>query len=178
MAQPPTIDREALHAEMERARTEFHRFLGAADAEALRRRTDGTRWTNEQMLFHMLFGYFLVRALRVLVVGMDRAPRWCSRSFAGALNATTRPFHTVNYLASCAGATVIDHRRAGRRFDRTVAALHRRLDAETDTDLARGMHFPPGWDPFFKRYMTLAELYHYATVHFDFHQRQLTIDRG
>ena len=37
------------------------------------------------------------------------------------------------------------------------------------------MHFPPGWDPFFKPNMTLAELYHYATQHFDFQRRQLTI---
>lgn len=121
MAEPLTTDREEIHAEMERARSEFHRLLDTADADALRRRTNGTRWTNEQMLFHMLFGYFLIRALRGIVVTMDRAPHWCSRGFAATLNATTRLFHTVNYLASCAGATVVNQRRAGHRMDRTTA---------------------------------------------------------
>jgi hypothetical protein len=36
------------------------------------------------------------------------------------------------------------------------------------------MHFPPGWDPFFEETMTLAEVYHYATQHFDFHKSQLS----
>ena len=31
------------------------------------------------------------------------------------------------------------------------------------------------WDLFFKDFMTLADLYHYPTKHFDFHQRQLTL---
>ena len=29
----------------------------------------------------------------------------------------------------------------------------------------------------FKDFMTLADLYHYPTQHFDFHQRQLTLGR-
>jgi len=69
MAEPPIAGPEAIHAEMDRARAEFHRLLLAADAAALHRRTDGTRWTNEQMLFHMLFGYFLVCALLGLARG-------------------------------------------------------------------------------------------------------------
>ena len=31
------------------------------------------------------------------------------------------------------------------------------------------------WDPFFADYMTLADIYHYPTQHFRFHQRQLTL---
>jgi hypothetical protein len=33
--------------------------------------------------------------------------------------------------------------------DHVIAKLHRRLDTETDGDLARGMHYPMRWDPFF-----------------------------
>ena len=39
----------------------------------LRKPTDGTRWNNEQLLFHMLFGYLLVRNLRFLVWGFSPA---------------------------------------------------------------------------------------------------------
>jgi hypothetical protein len=35
-------------------------------------------------------------------------------------------------------------------FDRTIAALHRRLDGETDLELARAMRYPTRWDPFFQ----------------------------
>jgi hypothetical protein len=59
-------------------------------------------------------------------------------------------------------------------FDRVIAALHRRLDAETEANLARTMRFPTHWDPFFHEMMTLADLYHFLTQHFDYHRRQLT----
>ncbi|MCT7351347.1 hypothetical protein N4P33_04080 [Streptomyces sp. 15-116A] len=38
------------------------------------------------------------------------------------------------------------------------------------------MCFPTRRDPFFKDVMTLEELYHYPTQHFDFHRGQLTLD--
>jgi len=60
-------------------------------------------------------------------------------------------------------------------FDRVIAALHRRLTSETADDLARGMHYPTRWDPFFKDVMTLADAYHFPTEHFDFHRRQLSL---
>jgi hypothetical protein len=44
-------------AEMERARVDFHHLLDNATSADLRTGTDGTKWTNEQLLFHMLFGY-------------------------------------------------------------------------------------------------------------------------
>ena len=36
------------------------------------------------------------------------------------------------------------------------------------------MSFPTRWDPFFTPTMTLAEVYHYPTQHFDFHRGQLS----
>jgi hypothetical protein len=38
------------------------------------------------------------------------------------------------------------------------------------------MHCPVGWDPFFEDRMSLADVYHYGTQHFDFHRRQLTLE--
>jgi hypothetical protein len=32
------------------------------------------------------------------------------------------------------------------------------------------MRFPPRWDPYFAEHMSLAEVYHDATVHFDHHR--------
>jgi hypothetical protein len=44
-----------------------------------------------------------------------------------------------------------------------------------ENSLNRGMHFPVGWDPYFNDYMTLRDVYHYATQHYDHHRHQLTL---
>lgn len=168
-------DRQAIHAELEQVRADLVRLVAEATAAELRRRTEGTRWTNRQMLFHMVFGYMIVRRLLPLVHGFGRLPDRYSRMFAAALNAGTRPFHGINYLGSCGGALVFHGPRLTRQLDRTLDRLHRRLDAESDESLGRRMHFPVEWDPFFRDTMTLAEVYHYATQHYDFHRKQLTL---
>ena len=65
--------------------------------------------------------------------------------------------------------------RLTRLLDHTLDALHRRLDAESEATLCRSMHFPVDWDPFFRDTMTLAEVFHYGTRHYEFHRRQLTV---
>jgi hypothetical protein len=39
----------------------------------------------------------------------------------------------------------------------------------------RSTVFPTRWDPFFKSKMSLSDVYHYPTQHFEFHKRQLTL---
>lgn len=170
------MDREAIHQEMEQARASFHRLATTASGAALRRRSNGTRWTNKQLLFHMLLGYLILRALRLLVLLFGRLPDGASRVFARLLNAATRPFDVVNHLGSWAGGNTLSTRWMVSMFDHVIAKLHRRLDAESEADLLRGMHYPTRWDPCFADRMTLADVYHFATQHFEFHRRQLTLD--
>jgi len=169
------VDRQAIHGELERARLEFHALLDSATEADLGKPTDGTRWTNEQLLFHMLFGYILMRPLLVLMRVFGCLPRWAGRNFARLLDAGTRPFDVVNYLGPLGGAKIFRRRRMRAAFDGTIVSLHRRLDAESDTGLALGMPYPTRWDPFFQDFMTVADLYRYPTQHFDFHRRQLTL---
>lgn len=170
------LSRDDIAAGMERARVEFHQLRHGASRTELRRVSEGTRWNNEQLMFHMLFGYLIVRALLVLVNVFGRLPEGASRRFAGLLNAVNSPFHVINYWGSRVGARLFGSARMGRKMDQVIAYLQRHLRAETDTALAHSMHFPTRWDPFFADVMTLAEIYHYATQHFDFHRRQLTLD--
>jgi hypothetical protein len=37
------------------------------------------------------------------------------------------------------------------------------------------MHFPTRWDPYFRDTMTVLDVYHYGTEHYDHHHRQLTL---
>ncbi|WP_091627964.1 DinB family protein [Amycolatopsis saalfeldensis] len=172
------MDLHAVHEEMERARASFHQALDSASEADLRRRSDGTRWNNKQLLFHMLLGYLIMRALMNLVRLFGRLPAGVSRAYARLLNKATRPFDVVNYAGSALGGTFLTPRRMGIMFDHVIAALHRRLDAEAVIDLGRGMHYPTRWDPFFQDFMTLADVYRFPTQHFDFHRRQLTLGAG
>ena len=140
----------------------------------MRRPTNGTKWNNEELLFHMLFGYIITASLIWIVKLLGRLPRPLTRPFAMLLNGLTPPFNTVNYLGSVLGAKVYNHSRMGQKFDKTCNLIRRMLAAESDRNLRRGMCFPTRWDPFFKSYMTLADVYHYPTQHFTFHRKQLS----
>ena len=93
-----TTSRAEIHAEMERARREFHALLEQSTPDALSRPSKGTRWTNRQLLFHMLFGYLITRNLRIVVLVVSRAPLGVQAGFARLLDAATRPFDQINYL--------------------------------------------------------------------------------
>jgi DinB family protein len=169
------FNRRAIRAEMDQARQVFRRLLDHATDTGLRRRSNGTKWTNEQLLFHMLFGYLITRALLPLARVFGRLPDGASKAFARLLDAFHGPFHLVNYLGSRLGARIIPYSHMGTAFDQVITALERNLEAEHDAALRRGMHYPTTWDPFFTGYMTLAALYQYPARHFEFHRKQLTL---
>ena len=152
-------------AEMERARVDFHHLLDNATSAELRAGTDGTKWTNEQLLFHMLFGYLLVHNLLILVKALARLPRHVSKAFAATLDAVTRPFHVVNYLGSLGGARVLGPARMERLMDFAIGRLQWSVTGASEDCLNRGMHFPVGWDPYFNDYMTLRDVYHLSLIH-------------
>lgn len=168
--------RTAIHAELHRARLEFRDLVEHAGPAELAHPSNGTRWTNQQLLFHMLFGYLITRNLRLIVKLVSRLPLPVQRGFATLLNSGTRPFHVINYWGSRAGGGIVPAARLAGWLDAVTNSLERHLDAETDAALARSMPFPARWDPFFEPHMTLADVYHYATQHFDWHRQQLTLE--
>jgi hypothetical protein len=171
------VDKEQICAEMNRVRKDYRDLLETATVAELRKPTDGTKWNNEQLLFHMLFGYLLVRNLRLLVWVFSRLPDDASRRFAALLNAGTRPFHVINYVGSLFGARTLGYARMERLMDRVLNSLEASLRAQPEGALDRGMHFPVGWDPYFTDYMPLRDVYHYPTQHYDHHRQQLTLAR-
>ncbi|HEV7204893.1 MAG TPA: DinB family protein [Jatrophihabitans sp.] len=173
---PPAPDVDAIHVELERARTEFHELVQAGTPADLARQSSGTRWSNRELLFHMLFGYLITRNLRVIVKIVSRLPERAQHWFAAALDAAVRPFHHINYWGSRAGGRILTPAQMAGWMDRVVGSLHRHLEREGPATLQRSMAFPTGWDPYFSERMSLAEVYHYATLHFDHHRRQLTYD--
>jgi hypothetical protein len=170
------LDRQPIHDELRQRRATFHAILDSSAAGELLHPSNGTRWNNEEPLFHMLFGYIVVVALIRMIKALGLLPRPVTKPFALLLNASIRPFNAINYWGSRLGAKVYNHRRMGLKFDRVAASLDTTLDRTSEASLRRGMYYPTRWDPFFKEYMTLADVFHYPTQHFDFHQRQLQLE--
>ena len=149
--QDSTIDRAEIATDLERARVKFHRLLAEAEREdAWDKPTRGTRWTNEQLLFHMVFGYMIVQRLLILVKTFSRLPDQASRVFADLLNAATRPFDVINYYGSCAAALIYNRRRMGAKMDRVIAALATQTRPRTRGCLTTRHAFPDALGPLFQ----------------------------
>ena len=171
------VDREAIVASLSQCRDDLRSLLATATRGELRAPSHGTRWTNEQLLFHMVFGFLVVRRLLPLVRVMSTLPSGIGRRFARLLDAGRVPFHWVNYAGSCGGALVFNHARMGRLCDHTIDHLVASLERESEERLGRGMPFPTSWDPYFEPHMTLAAVYAYPALHYAHHREQLTLAR-
>ena len=169
------VGRAAIMADLTACRDDLRYLLAHATPDRLRARSNGTAWTNEQLLFHMVFGFMVVRRLLPLVRLVSALPPGVGRGFALLLDWGRVPFHWVNYAGACGGALVFDHARMGWLCERTIAALVRSLERQPEARLHRGMPFPTSWDPYFEPFMTVADVYAYPVLHYAHHRAQLTL---
>ncbi|MGL5861010.1 MAG: DinB family protein [Phycicoccus sp.] len=172
---PDRGDRADIHAAYDDVEEDFAALVGSAGRAELRRRTAGTRWTNRELLFHMLFGYLLARLLVVLVRGLSRVPPVVSRRFAASLDALTRPFHVVNYLSALPGGRLLPRSAMVAMERRVIRSLHRLLEGLPESELRRAMSFPVGWDPYFEERMDVEQVLRWANAHYRHHRAQLTL---
>jgi len=168
-------DLRAIAAEMDQARQTFHHLLDQATDTGLRRRSNGTRWTNEQLLFHMMFGYLITRPVLVIASIFGRLPRRCQQSMRAAPRRhawAVSPGQLPRVPRRCAGHPVLAHEG---RFDQVIAALERGWKASAAPLCGTGCTFPRRGTRSFTDYMTLADLYRHPTRHFNYHREQLTL---
>jgi hypothetical protein len=131
------VDRAALTDDLEQARTAFHRILASLHHDDWDKPSVGTRWTNEELLYHIVFGYMVVQRLLILVWVFGRLPDGVSRVFARMLNAATTPFNAINYYGSRHGARLYSGRRMAAKLDRVIDSLQRSLSRGRDNDFPR-----------------------------------------
>jgi len=174
---PQPIDRAAIAAELDRARIDFRHLIEIADDDDWTKPTEGTGWNNEQLMFHMVFGYMVVQSLLLLVRLFDRLPDSVSRGYARLLNAVTPAFDGINFYGSRFAARVYNRKRMAAKLDRVIDSLQRSLHRAPEHAFGRGMHFPNDWDPYFRDYMTLEDVYRYPGRHYYHHRRQLTLTK-
>jgi hypothetical protein len=174
---PQPIDRAAIAADLERVRSDFQHLIEMADDDEWIKPTKGTRWNNKELLFHMVFGYMVVQRLLLLLRLFDRLPESVSRGYARMLNAATPAFDVINYYGSRFAARIYNRKRMAAKLHRVINSLQRSLRRAPEDAFRRGMHYPKDWDPYFRDYMTLEDVYRYPGQHYDHHRRQLTLTR-
>ena len=170
------MNRAAIEAEMSRVEADFAELVGRASRSDLRR--PQSRDSVDEPAVALPHGVRLPDRAHADAAGACAGSLGArSRRFAALLNAARRPFHVINYVGSWAGGQLVPPATMVMLMRRTLRALQRRLSRETEQSLALTMHFPTAWDPYFRQQMTVQDVYHYGTEHYDHHWRQLTLDQ-
>lgn len=177
MSEAPDEDalKRQLRADLESARSTFHRVLDALSEDGMRAASRNPGWTNGQLLFHMAFGFILLPSLVRLIRFWSLFPPGFSRPFAAVLDASTPLFNWINGLGPRLGARVYSGSRLARKYDRMHAKILRILERTRAGDLQRGMHYPRRWDPLFPGYLTMERLFQYPAAHLQSHVGQLAV---
>ncbi len=168
---------DRVRADLQWQADDFERLLAAAAPSRLDDPSDGTRWTNRQLLWHMAFGQHVARVLLPLVGGFSHLPAGASRRFAALLSAMSRPYEWVNYAGAVAGARVGGLAMARRWMRRDTEWLLRWGAEAADPELAAGMSVPVGWDPYFTAWMSRLDVLVWTRRHYEHHRAQLALSR-
>lgn len=167
---------EETRAELVWMLADFDRLVTNAAEESLDAPTNGTRWTNRQLPFHMWFGQRIARVFIPLIGGFSRLPPIASRAWARLLTAVTKPYECVNYGASAAGGRIVPLTVTPRWMKQDTVWLLRWADRALRADPSRGMSVAQSWDPYFPPWMSRADLLAWAPKHHRHHRAQLTLD--
>src|SRR5215207_10586978 len=155
------------------AHTDFQHLLESLSEQDFKKQSHNPGWTNGEILAHMTFGFIVVNVLLPMARVWGRLPKSSSKWFAWVLNAITRPFNWVNALGARFQSKVFNYERVGKVYDWVHASLLKQIDSIKEDEWQHGMYYPTQWDSNFDEFMTLAKLFHYPVIHFNFHLKQI-----
>lgn len=154
---------------------DFGQTIATVLATELDAPTHGTRWTNRQLLFHMVLGQNIALTSIPLFGAFSRLPPKASRVWSALLEACTTPYNWVNWAGAVAGARVLGTDSMVRMMERSTHALVNWYDQASPEDLTRGMAMPRSWDPYFSDWMDRRDIFEWAPKHYRHHRAQLTL---
>jgi hypothetical protein len=154
---------------------DFRGIVQDALAHELDRPTNGTRWTNRQLLFHMVLGQNIALSAIPLLGLFSRLPPAASRNWSRLLEACAGPYNRVNWAGSAAAGQVLTPQGMLWMMDRTTRTIVNWYDLADEEALERGMTMPASWDPYFTTWMNRRDIFAWAPNHYRHHRRQLTL---
>ena len=171
--------RKQILDELREACVEF-KVIACCSTYDLKRKSNGTKWTNRELLFHILFGYLITRTILFAAPTIARLPDRIVAAPMHVLSRLLRPFNWINYVGSVIGGKIYSPQRMVVKFEIVARTLEHQLARLSEEALDRRMAVPTAWDPFFTPRMTVEAIFRYPTQHFQFHAAQLSclgIDR-
>jgi hypothetical protein len=166
---------DRVRADLAWVAADFARLLASARPDELDAPSVGTRWTNRQLLFHMLLGQRITRMVIVIMGGFSHLPPGASQGFSRALAAVTRPYDELNWFGGVVGGRINSVASMRRQMDRVTRGILNWYDHADTQALHRGMTVPASWDPYFTPWMDRADLLQWAPRHYRHHRRQLSL---
>ena len=137
--------------------------------------TTGTRWTNRQLLFHMVLGQNIALSAIPLLGLFSRLPPAASRNWSRLLDSCAGPYNWVNWAGSAAAGQVLKPQGMARMMTRTTRTIVTWYDRADEQALLRGMTMPASWDPYFTPWMDRRDIFRWAPQHYLHHRAQLTL---
>jgi len=162
-----------LIAELEEAKSAFHSMAEGLPDTSWTKPSANPHWTNGQVLFHITLAFLLLPYLFPMARVFGRLPPFLSLVLAWLLDLGTGLFNWVNGVGPLAGGSFYSRDRLLRKYDSLHAYAVRTLSSLDPSELKRGMFYPHKWDPMFKDFMTLADVFRYPAIHMEHHLNQV-----
>jgi hypothetical protein len=166
---------DQVRADIEWIARDYLAILQTARIDELDLPSHGTKWTNRQLLFHMLLGQRITRMVIVIMAAFSRLPAGASRAWAKGMTAATPLYDRLNFAGGVVGGRLFTEARMERQMQAVTAKILHYYDHASPDQMARGMSIPPSWDPYFSTWMDRAQLMKWAPMHYQHHRRQLTL---
>jgi uncharacterized damage-inducible protein DinB len=158
--------REELRQEIMETRRRFHQLLERVPDEAFHLPSTTPEWTIGEVLYHMsLAPRFLTTDIK-FIFGQS----WFYRLLIRLV--PKRLFDSLMVRLTRYGARHLSRQFLAKEYDKAHALTLAALDMVADEDFGKSILYPD-WDPQLSGQVTLERLFHYVTVHFDWHAAQV-----
>jgi hypothetical protein len=155
--------RQSLGSELETTRVAYHQLLQEIPINKYSLPTSNPAWNVAEVLFHM-----------------SLAPRYISSDvvFIKRLSWIPRPpaflFHILNKWLTKQGARGATREMLAAKYDEAHHRMMQCFESIDEDEWSKGAEYP-GWDPLLSSFMTLESLFHYPSLHFDEHKKEIMV---
>lgn len=154
--------RQVLKSELEMTRDEYHQLLMEIPINIYQKPTLNPAWNVAEVLFHM-----------------SLAPRYISSDvvFIKRYSWIPKPpanlFHTLNNWLTKRGARGVTREILAAKYDDAHLRMMQSFESIDEDEWSKGANYP-GWDPLLSGFVTLERLFHYPSLHFNEHKKEIT----